>query len=152
MHLLLDYEIPKSDLQIATTNNIARSLSQDPAKAKNISMGSPKFRLLVTRSNTDTLSLLGASSLLPNQNQSRPRRPLAQERDGKGMMILKTQTEPRASRASHISNTNTAATNSPTRTRRTLAFGVVKQRSTLTHPTGPAPLNIQCTCPTQDTT
>jgi len=52
MHLLLDCEtVPKSDLQIATTN-IARSLSQDPAKAKNISMGSRKFRLLVTCSNT----------------------------------------------------------------------------------------------------
>ena len=40
MHLLLDCAVPKSDLQIATTNNIALgSLSQDPAKAKNINMG-----------------------------------------------------------------------------------------------------------------
>lgn len=42
----------------------------------------------------------------------------------------------------------TAATNSPTRTRSfALAFGVVKQRSAHSHPrpTGPAPLNIQCT-------
>lgn len=157
-YLLLD--IPKSDLQIATTTNI--SLSLNPAKCISVRTQVPLWHTCSHKSDeisqcvqtydhpsNRSNTLLRASSSSPKQHSHGRLRRNNNDEPCPEKSISKLRQSPQTNRASRITNkTNiAAATNTPTRTRPR-----VRRREAAKH-NGPGPAQHPMhTCPTQDTT